>query len=76
MSDREHITAPEPCCLELRCKSMTYRVDERPGMVHPSDLMTYWCALTGTDDGPDRELVDHRRCQSPRGCFRGMGDLS
>ena len=64
-------SVPSPCCTELRCKSMTYRSDEYPGMVHPSDTMTYWCAETATDDGPDGELVDHRSCQAPRVCFRG-----
>jgi len=70
------ISKPEPCCVELRCKSLTYRADERPGLVHPSTTMTYWCAQTGTDDGPDREVVDHGACQAPRGCFRGVAEVS
>lgn len=71
LREDDAMSQPTPCCLELRCKSLTYRADERPGMVHASETMTYWCALTSTDDGPDRELVEHGACQPGRACFRG-----
>ena len=28
---------PRTCCVRLRCKSMYYRPDERPGKLHTSD---------------------------------------
>ena len=68
----EGFEQPKPCCVELRCKTLTYRADERPGLIHHSDAMTYWCAQTGTDDGPDDAVVDHASCQAPRTCFQGV----
>lgn len=60
---------PRPCCLFLRAKSMYYRCDERPGMIHASTTMTYWCAQSGEDVGPDDAVANHARCQEGRGCF-------
>lgn len=60
---------PKPCCANLRCKSMYCRADERPGLLHASETMTYWCALTNDHDGPDNALAKHDRCQSGRGCY-------
>lgn len=60
---------PAPCCVRLCCKSMTYRDDERPGMLHFSDTQTYWCNITMDPEGPDRRHADPRVCQPGRGCF-------
>lgn len=57
-----------PCCVHLRCKSMYYRGDERPGMLHHENAMTYWCAKTNEDVGPDGEAVLHLQCQAGRAC--------
>lgn len=66
----DHLVAPEPCCALLRCKSMTYRSDERPGLLHPSDAMDYWCSLTNANAGPDGETTHHRACQPGRDCHK------
>lgn len=62
---------PEPriCCVHLRCKSMFYRVDERPGLLHWSNSMGYWCAVTNDTVGPDGDGARHPVCQQGRGCF-------
>ncbi len=62
------VSPPVACCHELRCKSLFYRSDERPGWLHASDTMTYWCAVTLTDEGPDGEPVEHARCSGDRPC--------
>lgn len=54
---------PVPCCSHLRCKSMYYRSDERPGMLHVEEAMCYWCGLTNVEVGPDRQPVYHEGCQ-------------
>jgi hypothetical protein len=59
------------CCVQLRCKSMYYRPDERPGKLHFSDTQIYWCDLTHDPQGPDRESADPTVCQPGRGCFCG-----
>lgn len=61
---------PHPCCAHLRCKSMYYRRDERPGMLHDEEAMGYWCALTNVDEGPDRGAVSHEDCQPGRPCHQ------
>lgn len=71
----DDVVAPEPCCLELRCKSMFYRGDERPGRLHPSDAMDYWCRLTNTKEGPDGSSARHPACQPGRGCFVAPHDV-
>lgn len=65
-----------PCCLHLRCKSMYYRPDERPGKLHVEDAMGYWCVKTHEPIGPDGELADHGRCQPGRGCHVPAPTLS
>lgn len=66
-------TAPEACCLKLRCKSMYYRPDERPGRLHFSDTQIYWCNDTQDRLGPDGEIATPRACDVGRPCFRGDG---
>jgi len=58
----------EPCCVNLRCKSMSYRNDERPGRVHYDESMTYWCDCTNDPIGPDRDIATHPKCQPGRKC--------
>jgi len=58
-----------PCCVQLRCKSMYYRADERPGLLHWSNSMGYWCNASGDRLGPDGHVAMHPRCQSGRECF-------
>ncbi len=62
---------PRPCCLELRCKSMFYRADERPGLIHHNEANDYWCHETNKSIGPDGEPVGHTKCdgKNGRGCF-------
>lgn len=71
MMDHEEFfdQTPKPCCKQLRCKSMMYRPDERPGVLHDEEQMGYWCGKTNDDLGPDDGLASHRRCQPGRGCF-------
>ncbi len=61
---------PLPCCVQLRCKSMYYRADERPGLLHNEESMGYWCALTNTDLGPDGTATSHSKCQPGRSCYK------
>jgi hypothetical protein len=69
-SDFGHaLTESKPCCANLRCKSMTYRVDERPGRLHYDESMTYWCDCTNDPIGPDRDIATHPRCQPGRKCY-------
>jgi hypothetical protein len=58
------------CCASLRCKSMYYRSDERPGRLHDEESMGYWCAETSDPVGPDRGLASHARCQPGRSCHK------
>lgn len=67
--ETSEIVAPEPCCTHLRCKSMYYRSDERPGMLHPSEAMDYWCHHTNGKSGPDGAGTTHSACQAGRECF-------
>jgi hypothetical protein len=62
--------APIDCCVLLRAKSMYYRTDERPGRLHPSDAMHYWCLKTHTQVGPDEQATHPRVCQGGRRCFQ------
>ena len=59
----------KPCCVHLRCKSMYYRADERPGLLHDEEAMGYWCGETNGDYGPDEKTASHKRCQPGRGCY-------
>ncbi len=61
---------PKPCCTALRCKSMAYRPDERPGMLHQEEAMGYWCSKTSEEIGPDGKQADHQDCQEGRSCFK------
>lgn len=69
-SPNESATAPQPCCILLRCKSMYYRPDERPGLLHYSDTQNYWCSQTLERSGPDGDSATPPLCDSSRGCFR------
>lgn len=60
---------PKPCCVHLRCKSMYYQADERPGKLHVEDEMGYWCGHTNADLGPDGKVTLHHTCQQGRGCY-------
>jgi hypothetical protein len=57
------------CCLALRCKSRYSSGVERPGLIHESDVMTYWCEHTQQANGPDFGDTHPRACQSDRSCF-------
>ena len=61
---------PQPCCVRLACKSMTYRDDERPGLLHYSDTQPYWCIVTMDPCGPDERDANPKLCQPGRDCFR------
>jgi hypothetical protein len=61
---------PKPCCEHLRCKSLTYREDERPGLLHVEEGMGYWCLHTSRPVGPDGQYVTHRVCQAGRACHK------
>jgi hypothetical protein len=63
-------TPPIRCCVRLACKSMTYRPDERPGLLHFSDTQTYWCIVTLDPVGPDDRNANPHVCQPGRECFR------
>lgn len=63
------MSKPTACCNQLRCKSLFYRADERPGWLHASDTMTYWCARTLTNEGPDGQPVEHAPCSTSRPCL-------
>lgn len=67
MESPEH-SIPVPCCRNLRCKSMFYRADERPGLLHASTTMSYWCHCTNDHLGPDEKPVGHPACQEGRSC--------
>ena len=58
------------CCVHLRCKSMFYRPDERPGMLHNEEAMGYWCHHTNHDQGPDHGPTHHEDCQAHRPCYQ------
>jgi len=60
---------PQPCCIRLCCKSMMYRLDERPGLLHYSDTQPYWCNVTMDPLGPDRAHVSPKVCQPGRSCY-------
>ena len=61
---------PMRCCVNVACKSMTYREDERPGLVHFSDTQPYWCIVTMDPQVPDEGHVKPRLCQPGRLCFQ------
>jgi hypothetical protein len=60
---------PAPCCVRLCCKSMSYRDDERPGLLHFSDTQPYWCNITMDPCGPDHRHASPKVCQPGRDCF-------
>lgn len=64
-----HDDTPRPCCAHLRCKSMFYRDDERPGKLRDDESMGYWCNKTSDSLGPDEVIASHKNCQNSRGCF-------
>lgn len=63
-------TTPQTCCGQLRCKTLYYRPDERPGKLHESDTAIHWCLLTHQPIGPDNRDAKPSLCQPGRGCFR------
>ena len=56
-------------CSQLRCKSMFYSATERPGLVHESDVLSYWCEHTQQTTGCDGRFVGTAECQPGRSCF-------
>ena len=40
---------PMPCCVRLACKSMMYRSDERPGLLHFSDTPLPQAVVNGEE---------------------------
>ena len=60
---------PTPCCVHLACKSMMYRIDERPGLLHTSDTQHFWCTVTMDPRGPDSAHTTHKLCQPGRSCY-------
>jgi hypothetical protein len=65
----ETSTRPMSCCVRLCCKSMMYRDDERPGLLHWSDTQLYWCNVTMDPIGPDARHATPKVCQPGRECF-------
>lgn len=63
-------TPPMPCCTQLRCKTMYYRPDERPGKLHESETAMHWCLLTQQPVGPDNAVAKPSQCQPGRGCYK------
>ena len=63
-------STPLPCCGQLRCKTVYYRPDERPGKIHESDTATHWCLLTQQPVGPDNMEAKPSLCQAGRGCYQ------
>jgi hypothetical protein len=63
---------PMPCCVRLACKSLTYRPDERPGLLHFSDTQLYWCNVTLDPLGPDAHTANPKLCQPGRACFQAQ----
>ncbi len=60
---------PQSCCARLCAKSMYYRPDERPGLLHYSDTQHYWCNVTMDSLGPDDSDASPNVCQPGRSCF-------
>ena len=56
------------CCTHLRCKSLYYSGIERPGLLHESNVMTYWCNLTQEAIGCDDGDTTPSACQPNREC--------
>ena len=65
----ESSRAPMKCCVQLCCKTMYYRPDERPGKLHYSDTQMYWCSRTQDPQGPDGGDTSPLVCQPDRSCF-------
>lgn len=63
---------PQVCCGQLRCKTMYYRPDERPGKLHESDTAMHWCILTQQPIGPDNKEAKPSLCQAGRACFKSQ----
>lgn len=61
---------PRKCCVRLCCKSMSYRPDERPGLLHYSDTQLYWCNETMDPLGRDEAEANPMACQPERNCYR------
>ncbi|MBI3735723.1 hypothetical protein HY256_04325 [Candidatus Sumerlaeota bacterium] len=56
------------CCVNLRCKSLYYSGVERPGLLHLSNVMTYWCVDTQETIGCDGKEASPLHCQPGRKC--------
>lgn len=67
--DEHGRTEPMHCCSNLRCKSMYYDPDERPGKLHESGVMTYWCIHTQSPLGVDNLEAAPSICQKYRACY-------
>ncbi len=73
-------------CLNLRCKQMTYQVDDDRSADDVDEgerdedfdmTVMYWCECTQTGRGPDDKPVARTPCSSrDRGCFEGIQDLT
>ena len=63
---------PIACCEHLRTKTMYYRPDERPGLIHESGSHTPWCLKTQTPIGPDQQDASPSLCQLHRSCFERL----
>ncbi len=57
------------CCIHLRCKSLYYSGVERPGLLHLSNVMTYWCNHTQEALGCDQKEATPLSCQPGRKCY-------
>ena len=55
-------------CVHLRCKSMYYTDVERPGLLHESEVMMYWCNHSQESIGCDGGDCDPHACQGHREC--------
>ena len=56
------------CCVHVRCKSLYYSGIERPGLLHLSHVMTYWCNQTQETLGSDGREASPLKCQPGRRC--------
>jgi hypothetical protein len=48
---------------------MSYRPDERPGLLHWSDTQVYWCNVTMDPLGADEAEANPKACQPGRSCY-------
>jgi len=60
---------PIRCCEHLTGKTMFIRSDERPGLLHESDVLVYTCLKTMNPVGPDNKDATPSLCQPNRSCY-------